>query len=454
MFPLRHCHTPARSACALLFSLMFAFGGCGRPDSASRAEVPDSPDSGGEPKVVEIWIHSGQSWERDVIREFVHEFNSIQEEIRVDLGIIPEAVYHEVIQKAGDAGDLPDLIEFDSPYLAHYVWQGFLVPLDEMIAPQIREDLLPSVVSQGTFQDRLYAAALMESGLALYLNPEKLRAARTRLPRDFRDAWSAEEFEEILATLFQQGGGEPILDLKVNYGNDWYCFAISPVLASAGASLVNLETHRAEGFVNGPAAVEAMTRIQGWFKKGYVDLNEDDRAFVDGRVAISWTGPWEYRRYEAERNSALLLAPLPDFGQGARTAQGSWTWGITSSARHPEAAMRFLEFMLRPDNMLQLTEANGAIPSRLQAIGRSSYFGEGAPLHLFVRQLQAAAVPRPQTPAYPAIMQGFEQAFNRIREGADVQSTLDDLARFIDEDIARNDGYRLAPAVSAKTAGE
>ena len=39
--------------------------------------------------------------------------------------------------------------------------------------------------------------------------------------------------------------------------------------------------------------------------------------------------------------------PLPDFGQGSKTGQGSWNWGITAGSKHPQAAVEFLRFLLQ-----------------------------------------------------------------------------------------------------------
>lgn len=380
------------------------------------------------------------------MRDFVHEFNTTQDEVLVNLVVIREDVYHDVLQQAADAGDLPDLLEFDSPFLANYVWQGHLAPMDEMLPDEIKRDLLPSVLDQGTYQGSLYAAGLYDNGLGIYLNPAKLRTVKARLPRAPADAWSADEFEKLLEALFQESGGEPVLDLKVNYGNDWFFYAFYPLLVSAGVEFPNGDrVTGAEGVINSPEAVAAMSRLQSWFEKGYVDPNEENDAFTQGRVALSWSGQWDYGRNEDELGGGVMAAPLPDFGHGSRTAQGAWTWGLTSTSRHPEAAMRFLIFMLQPENVLRMTEANGAIPSRQSVIGRSSYFGEGAPLHLFVRQLRETAVARPKTPAYPALMRGFEEAFAEIRGGADVQATLDNLARKIDEEMAGHNGYLSQP---------
>src|SRR5690606_32099073 len=107
----------------------------------------------------------------------------------------------------------------------------------------------------------------------------------------------------------------------------------------------------ADGVVNSPEAVQAMTLIQSWFTKGYVDPNEDDEAFTSGRVGISWSGHWDFPRYDQALGGAFFLVPLPDFGTGSRTGHGGWSWALPSGTPHPEAAMKFLTYMLQPEHI-------------------------------------------------------------------------------------------------------
>jgi multiple sugar transport system substrate-binding protein len=120
---------------------------------------------------------------------------------------------------------------------------------------------------------------------------------------------------------------------------------------------------------------------------------------------------------------------------------GSWCWGITRTSDHAPAAGRFIEYLMEPDQILAMTEANGAIPATRTAIERSPLYAEDGPLRLFVTQLREVAVPRPRTPAYPVITSAFQEAMLSIMEGGDVQAALDEAARVIDRDIEQNEGY-------------
>jgi len=65
-------------------------------------------------------------------------------------------------------------------------------------------------------------------------------------------------------------------------------------------------------------------------------------------------------------------------------------------------------------------------------------------LNIFVQQLEGGvAIPRPQTPAYPAITSAMKTAVWNIIAGADVQTELDTAVEKIDQDIQDNNGYPL-----------
>jgi multiple sugar transport system substrate-binding protein len=188
--------------------------------------------------------------------------------------------------------------------------------------------------------------------------------------------------------------------------------------------------------------VKAMAQLQQWIQQGYVDPNLDDAAFTQRRVALSWVGHWVYQYYRKALGKDLVVLPLPNFGNGSKTAQGSWNWGITKNCQNRRGAMGFLEFLLQPQEVLAMANANGAVPGTKQAIARSPLYAPGAPLRLFAEQLlEGQTVPRPQTPAYPVITTAFQEAFANIRNGLNAQTALNKAATTIDLDIQDNQGY-------------
>jgi multiple sugar transport system substrate-binding protein len=411
--------------------------GCGRRDTAG-------PRADGRTEIT-VWAHHGKPEEWKTIQTQVERFNTSQTEIFARLIEIAEAGYDTQVQSAAASSRLPDVLEFDGPMLANYAWKGYLQPLPSL-GDELRADLLPSLIQQGTYAGKLYAVGTFDSGLGLFAHRRLLEEAGVRVPSGVADAWTIDEFDDLLARLAARekaaGGDGQVLDLKRDYRGEWWTYGFYASLVSAGADLIDRSAYRsATGTLNSPAAAAMLGRLQRWFRSGYVDPNTDDRSFTDGRVALSWAGHWEYPRYHEALGDQLVLLPLPDFGRGSRTGQGSWAWGVTRASPQPAAAARFIEFLLQPAEIEAIVAANGAVPARRSVIARSALYRSGAPLGLFADQLGRSAVPRPVTPAYPVITSAFQEVMAKVIEGGEVQPALDAATKTIDQDIRDNEGY-------------
>jgi multiple sugar transport system substrate-binding protein len=373
----------------------------------------------------------------------VKMYNAQHEDVRIELTLIPEGGYNAQVQAAALADDLPDLLEFDGPFVYSYVWQGHLIPLDDLLSESSRTNLIPSIIRQGTYRGKLYSVGMFDSGLALFARRSRLEAVGARIPRSPEEAWSTNEFLEILQSLAREDEDGRVLDLKLNYTGEWFTYGFLPVLTSAGDGWKETPGEDLpQGVFDNPDCVAAMKQVQSWIANEFVDPNLDDYAFLGGRVALSWVGHWEYERYAKAHADDLVLVPLPDFGQGTRTGQGSWNWGITRGCALPEQAVRFLEFLLEDEQILSMTRRNAAVPATRTAIAKSSLHQPGGLLHLYVEQLVGGySVPRPRTPAYPVITESWQKAFDDIRHGADVATALARVAREVRQDIRSNQGY-------------
>lgn len=414
--------------------------------SSGGQSAPDAGDASG---TITVWAQEGQEGEVKAAKDVVAAFNDSQDDITAELTLIPQATYGQTLSST-DVDALPDVYEFDGETLGALVYAGKLRQLNGLVAEDTIQSQIPSIIAEGTYSDdNVYAVAQYDSGLGLFGSRSLLEAAGvTDVPTTAADAWTVDEFEDAVTALAAVTPGGKGLDIKENYAGTWPGYAFTPVVNSAGQPLV--EDGSADGALNAPEVADALSRFGTW--RQYVDPNADDKAFTDGRVGLSWVGHWNYPAYAEALGDDLVVMPLPDFGNGTKSGQGSHAWGIGAQSQKAAAGAKFLEFLMQDEWVTQITQANGAVPGTTSAIAASELYADGGALRLYYDQLQqtcgsepptpdCVTVPRTISPAWPVINNAFSEAFWAIYNGADAQSELDQAAKTIDLDYADNGGY-------------
>jgi multiple sugar transport system substrate-binding protein len=398
------------------------------------------------------------------------EFNEgLGAELGITVDVIPigETAYETAIVSAAASGDLPDIISMDGPFLYNFAWNGFLRSIESCISQESRDSFLGSIIEQGTYEGELFSLGSFDSGLGLWGHKSALEEVGARIPAGPDDAWTVDEFTQILSDLAAAGkGANGPLDIKWWYGaGEWRPYGFAPMVQSAGGDIIDRSTFQtAEGKLNGPESVGAWTTFQGWVNDGLIDLiAEDDNNFTLGadgeantgdEAALSWVGHWMFNAYSEILGDDLVLLPLPDFGNGSKTGMGSWNWALstgpdgvadTGDEADMDAVWAWVNYATSPAEVDRLSSAEGAIPSTNDALAASANHSEGGPMAMYVTNLgnahtdtslvQSGAVPRPATAAYGAIRNAFSDAMADIISGADVQTTLDNAVRFIDQEI-------------------
>jgi multiple sugar transport system substrate-binding protein len=409
---------------------------CGR---AGESDGGGGGGADGETTELTMWTHSaGNPAELEVYEKIVADFNDSQDGYEVVMESFPQGAYNDAIVAAAASGDLPCLLDMDGPIVPNWAWAGYIQPLG--LDPAVTDDLLPTAV--GRYQDEIYSAGYWDAALAVFARQSVLDENGIRVPT-FEEPWTQEEFDEALTTL-QGAGYETPLDIGAEDTGEWWSYAYSPMLQSAGGDLVERDTMlTADGALNGPEAVEFFTWFQGLFDQGLASDSGEigNEEFNNDEVALSYTGVWNAMDSLDAVGDDLLILPPPDLGNGPVIGGASWQWGISAECDAADGAREYLEFSFKPEYIAEFADKQVVIPAMAEAEELSENFGEGDPLQPFVELSQRYALERPPTPAYPVISSVFERAAKDIMNGADVQSTLDQAVQEIDANIESNDGY-------------
>ena len=420
------------------------------------------------PLTLDMTMHTGSNPGAEMAT--VEAFNAGPgAELGVTVNVIPigETAYETAITSAAAAGEMPALVDMDGPTLYPFAFNGLLRPITSCADEEKLGYFLNSIIQQGTYNGELYSLGSFESGMGIWAHKSMLEDVGARIPTGIDDAWTAEEFDQVLRDLQAAGyGANGPLDTKWHYGaGEWRAYGFAPIIQSAGGDLIDRSTMKSsDGVLNGPEAVGALTQFQTWVKDGLIDLiAEDDNNFTVGpdgtpnsgdETPLSWVGHWMFTLYDENLGDDLILLPLPDFGTGSKGAMGSWNWAVSSGPDGVpgsgdevdlDAAWAFIDYATSPESVLRFVNGYGAVPPTPDLTDFPG-FQPGQQRALYIDYLANAmsdpqatkdgSVARPATAAYLFIRDRFSEAFADIVAGADVQSTLDNIVTLIDQEIA------------------
>ncbi|MBI5449851.1 MAG: extracellular solute-binding protein [Gammaproteobacteria bacterium] len=376
---------------------------------------------------LEVWMHGGSAARLQTLQGQVARFNASQRRQRINVVVLPAGNYHAQVNAALADGRLPDILEVDAALFSRAISGERLLRLDKQLTEGTQVDLLPEVMQQGMSQGHLYQVASDDAVIAMYVRRSQLQAAGVMIPAAGQ-GWSAAEFSRVLARLAEHDADHAVLDLQLNRSDDWISSLLMPLLQSAGVDInADALADHSRGALNDEGAVRVLTQLQHWLRQGSVDGNGDDLAFVNGRVAVSIADQSHYLRYRAAAADDLLVLPLPDFGHGIRSVHDNWGWALSTRCKDPRAAIRFIEFLLQPAEMLRITDSSGTLPVTRSAVSSSQLMASDPNLQRLQRLAQSTVIDWRRGAQYPQLALALRQAFAAARRGQDVRTTLDDM---------------------------
>jgi multiple sugar transport system substrate-binding protein len=444
---------PRTRATALVASLAMMITACsgggstasGTATSPGGSAVASTPPQSVAPgkTAVTLWTHSaGNPAEMEKITAWIEEFNASQEQYQVVFEAFPQGAYNDTVVAAALSNSLPCILDVDGPNVPNWAYAKYLKPLE--IPAETLSAFLPSTT--GKWQDQVYAQGQFDAAVAIVARQSDLTSLGLRTP-SLDQPWTADEFQRALDAYKGSGKYKFAFDPGMAWTGEWYPYGFSPFLQSFGGDLIDRTTFTsAEGALNGPQAVAWGEWWQKLFTDAYApgtsqSSADRDNGFIDGQYGLQWNGIWAANAAIDKLGDDVVFLPAPDFGNGATIGAASWQWAVSSACATPEAGDAFINFLLTPERVAAISDAQNVIPGRADARPLTTKFAEGGQLAVFYDLSAKQALIRPPTPAYLTIAKIFEKAAADIANGAEVQKTLDAATDQINADITANGGY-------------
>ncbi len=418
-------------------SLAVSLAACSKGGTTStEAAAP------GGVQTLTMWTHNaGNKAELAAIQQIVTDYNASQTKYKVDVQAFPQDSYNQSVVAAAAAKKLPCILDIDGPNVPNWAWAGYLAPLLGM--DDTLSKFLPSVL--GKWNDKTYSYGYYDVALNFTTRTSTLKKYGIRVPT-IESPWTSAEFTAALTKIRDSGDFKYPLDLQTSSTGEWWPYAYSPFLQSAGGDLINRTDYKsAQGALNGPQALAWAKWFRGLVTDKFMPLKSgtDPAAdFLNGKTAIIYNGSWGAADARKKFGDDVLFIPPVDLGSGPKIGGGSWQWGITTGCADQAGAMDYMKYAAQDKYVASVSTATGTIPATDAAAQQVKGFEKGGENEIFRQFSQKFAVLRPPTPGYPFIATEFTKTAQDILNGADPQQALDQAVKDIDANQSSNNYFQ------------
>lgn len=396
-----------------LLSISVLLASCG----SNEKEAGTSPESS-DPDTLTMWVQfSEEDPEGYIMEEAIDEFNETNEdELTVEVQYIPRSSsgggYEDKLNAALTTDTLPDVFTLDGPNTAAYADSGMLQPIEDYISDI--DDLLPSIIKAGTYEDKLYSVSYSESSVGFFYNIDMLEDAGIDIDSlpTVDNPWTWNEFNDMLEQLYNNNNKEPILDMNFGDHSEWLTYAFSPFVWSAGGDIVSSDGTESVGYFDSSETIKAFEFIQKLVEDGYSDVSSIDKGFHTGKYALYMGGSYTIQELDSEYkdiNYGIMPYPVSPDTKELVSPTGSWAYGMSATTSNPEGAGKLINFLVSEDQLYNMSVGDSVLPAR-ESVADRMYEEVDEPMQVLIDQNRKSGKSRPVLINYPQISRAFQEA--------------------------------------------
>lgn len=412
----------------------FVLTACGNSSSSSGNDSDE--------KSVTLWVqYSEESAEGQVMAQSIKDFNANNGKgYTAKVEYIPRSGsgggYEDKVNAALTTNTLPDVLTLDGPNTAAYAKSGILVPIDEYISN--RDDLLPSIVEEGTYDGKLYSLGYSESGVGIFYNKKMLQDAGVDLASlpTVDKPWTYDQYNTLFATLTKHYN-KPAIDVGFDDHSEWLMYAFTPFIWSSGGDVVTEDGTKSTGAFDNAGSVEAFTFIQGLIKNGYSTITPEKNGFQTGVYPLKMTGSWTMQEMDSQYKDVeygVLPLPMSPKTKKLVSPTGSWAYGMSRTTKKKEAAGALIDFLGSEQEVYDMSVGNSVLPSRKSTSDRLAT-EVSEQMKVLLEQNAKTGQARPVLVNYPQVSRVVQNAVTEVTytdQNPDVAALLKQKAQEID----------------------
>ncbi|MET0695272.1 MAG: sugar ABC transporter substrate-binding protein [Propionibacteriaceae bacterium] len=400
-------------------------------------EAPASGSAGAGAKATLTFVNWSGDAEKKAFDALIAAFTKENPDITIKTDTVPYASVQTNLDSRFQAGNPPDLFRVSYIDIGQYTSQDVLLDVSSTF-DQARIDAFEPGLWEGVvFDGKPYGVPHQIDTTAILYRKDAFEAAGiTNVPTTLEEAWTWEEFAtnaDKLKSVVKAKQTAFIYDWQSAGAYRWLSW-----LFQAGGNLLGPDLK--SPVIDSDEGRKAVEFTQSFFTKGWVAKNTSvksatypDSAFIAGSVAMAFAGDFLVPFIDSNVGKKFEYAAMPQpRDKMAATDLGGNAIVAAKDAKFPEAAAKFLEFIVREDQMRTFCEATGQLPT-LKSLTSAKLDFQTRPdlMTTFVQQAktltpeQVKQVTVPQFAKLNAALQAeLEQAFLGGRSAADTTAAL------------------------------
>ncbi|NPV68419.1 MAG: sugar ABC transporter substrate-binding protein [Anaerolineae bacterium] len=368
-------------------------------------------------------------------------------EVRVD-----KVTFREVFQqnqiRLGSGAPEPDIVSVDAPVVASYGYRGWLLPLDDYFSQEQIDEWVDALYLSSLYNGQLLAPPIWNSTQVMYYNADLLKAAGITPPAP-DERWTWEKVTEVARQVTRDENGDGVNDVwGLQFGQYNRIYQLQPIAQSLPAPVIGEDGLTVKGIIDSEEWIKAFT----WFydlhntwkvsPQGSISTGE---LFRNGQLALYVDGGWMIGQFINDPlDFEWGAAPHPYWEGGEIKVPGdSWHLGVNPNSLHTAEAIEFVKFASSLEAGQIWYDVWGVWPAHeemLEAMINDPANQDWPNLAFVVAANEAQYTePRPLTVGYLEYEEILSDAFEDIRNGADVAETLSFAADRIEREM---DKYR------------
>lgn len=286
-----------------------------------------------------------------------------EKNVTIEVKTFEQDGYESNIVECYDSEDAVDILYADYFNMTTFIHDGRVVPLDDIVTDDVREDIYDYLWEESTFDGRVYAMPYLTRQNVLAYNKDLFNQAGLEEYVSINEiqSWSHDEWDYILDTL-AENLPEEVYPMMMYANSDQGDTHIMALLGSRGSSIYDETGHMILTEPEGVAGLEEIRQGvgRGWFPPHAqnLDINDCSSLFKQGQLAIYFLNNVSYERY----GSSVGLVNFPGEDGGIATI---FTSGFevfdNGDPERVAAAKDFLSYVYSSPELMSY--AAGALPA-------------------------------------------------------------------------------------------